>query len=154
MTASPNAAQLATAAQYSAPVASWAVKLGEYSDENEPFTGYAMIATLENGWAVTIGRYGAVLAEIAPAEQAFEPTVADDLEMETRRAIRQACKAHEGASLSGDQGEDAYGDLLSALRDFSERLPRLIAEVEALQTHHHAWNEQDYCNLCGADGRA
>jgi hypothetical protein len=57
-----NAAQRATIARdYSGTVLSWTRKTGEYSDEAR--VGYAMIAELSTGLKVTVGRYGAVLAE-------------------------------------------------------------------------------------------
>jgi hypothetical protein len=57
-----NAAQRSTIAEYSGAIVSVERKLGEYSDESQ-VTGYAAIVTLDSGWVVKVGRYGAVLAE-------------------------------------------------------------------------------------------
>lgn len=60
-----NAQQLATVNQdYAGEIVSVARKSGEYSDECT--FGYAATVTLSTGWRVTVGRYGAVLAETRP----------------------------------------------------------------------------------------
>jgi hypothetical protein len=74
MTAQPNAQQLAALADYTSPVAGWEIKTGEYENEAAQVGGgYAMIATLESGLRVTVGRYGAVLAEEAPEAAPADP---------------------------------------------------------------------------------
>lgn len=64
----PNAAQRDAVSAYSAEPVSWEVKRGEYDNEAAPMGGFAMVATLANGWRVTVGRYGGVLAEERGAE--------------------------------------------------------------------------------------
>jgi hypothetical protein len=33
-------------------------------------------------------------------------------------------------------------------------LEALIVELRVLQTHEHQWDSEDYCYICGSDGRA
>jgi hypothetical protein len=63
-----------------------------------------------------------------------------------RPLIRKATKSDEYASLAG---EDAI-----ALKAFNSALSRAMTEVTELIIHEHDWNDNDYCNVCGTDGRA
>lgn len=67
-----NAAQRKTASDYSGNVVSVSRKSGEYDNERDPVAdggGYAVVVRFSTGWVVTIGRYGAVLREVAPSKQ-------------------------------------------------------------------------------------
>lgn len=134
----PNEAQRETIRRdYSSPAVSWVVKPGEYSDEAAPDGGYAGIATLANGWVVTVGRYGAVLSERRPEQprrvrsedmpgpftapyrgpcygttHAGTPTSATD-----RRLLAMSCRS---GSVSGDTGR-AHGP------ELPEQLPAPLA---------------------------
>jgi hypothetical protein len=71
-----NQQQEATIAEYTGDVVSVSRKTGEYSDESQ-YTGYAAIVTMSSGWTVTVGRYGAVLAEeqLPKAPTAMQVTI-------------------------------------------------------------------------------
>jgi hypothetical protein len=71
-----NPQQEATIAEYTGDVVSVSRKTGEYSDESQ-YTGYAAIVTMSSGWTVTVGRYGAVLAEeqLPKAPTAMQVTI-------------------------------------------------------------------------------
>jgi hypothetical protein len=70
-----NPQQETTIAEYTGDVVSVSRKTGEYSDESR--NGYAAIVTMSSGWTVTVGRYGAVLAEeqLPKAPTAMQVTI-------------------------------------------------------------------------------
>lgn len=56
-----------------------------------------------------------------------------------------------------DLGGDDYDPVRQRQRELSHligRLKRTHAELESLRTHQHEWGSDDYCMICGADGRA
>ena len=53
----------------------------------------------------------------------------------------------ETASLAGENPNAVYNDALAEL----EYVRTCIVE---LRDHTHDWNDDDYCDICGADGRA
>ena len=69
-----------------------------------------------------------------------------DLYFEIKAAARKACKSDEYADLAGEPG--------TALRDLRDNLKAGLEHVEFLLGHTHQWNDNDYCSICGADGRA
>jgi hypothetical protein len=64
-----------------------------------------------------------------------------------------AMKAAEYADLGGYDA-NPYGDLAKQIDRTIGMLKRTRAEVQALRSHAHKWNSDDYCSVCGADGRA
>lgn len=68
------------------------------------------------------------------------------------RHYRESCNQMEGCDNAGEPSPFPYilGDIDHAIG----MLKRYRAEVQALATHAHEWNSDDYCNVCGADGRA
>jgi hypothetical protein len=69
-----------------------------------------------------------------------------ELYFEIRAAIRKATKSDEYADLASEPGY--------ALRDILYTLEAAKEDVRELLGHEHQWNENDYCSICGADGRA
>jgi hypothetical protein len=67
-------------------------------------------------------------------------------EVRLQPLLRETSRRAQEVYLSGD-GRDPYGALQDALY-------RAIRQVERLKTHEHQWNDDDRCDLCGADGRA
>ena len=49
----------------------------------------------------------------------------------------------------GNRSED-----IALLRACVRDAQRALAEARALRTHACDWNDKDFCNVCGADGRA
>ena len=52
------------------------------------------------------------------------------------------------------EGADLAGSPINAYKALREALQATLREVDALDGHIHQWNQDDYCDLCGADGRA
>ncbi len=76
---------------------------------------------------------------------------AEHLRARIQEAIQRACQATQfielGSITPKEYGEHPYDGLLRVLREAT-------AYVEELKTHEHQWNDEDLCDLCGADGRA
>lgn len=59
------------------------------------------------------------------------------------------------ADLGGDfSASDVYRDALKDLGAIIKQAKDLHAELNSLVNHAHEWNDDSYCNVCGADGRA
>ncbi len=69
-----------------------------------------------------------------------------------RRIPRQTARRAEAASLGGFDG-DPYEDAVVLIRTLNREIDRAMEEVSILYHHAHRWNENDYCDICGADGR-
>lgn len=69
-------------------------------------------------------------------------------------AIRRAKRSAENASLAGEPAAPVYDDLLEELATVRDSMAEYIQEVTELKDHRHEWNENEFCNICGADGRA
>lgn len=65
---------------------------------------------------------------------------------ELRPLIDRASKSDETADLHGETGV--------ALLALSDALQQALDVVKIRQNHDHQWNDNDYCRVCGADGRA
>lgn len=64
------------------------------------------------------------------------------------KLIADALRSAEYRDLAGvDDGPDPLAELEKELTDAVER-------VRELRTHAHKWNADDYCSICGRDGRA
>jgi hypothetical protein len=74
------------------------------------------------------------------------------VELLTERHEREICRSAEYADNAGE--EPPYRE---ALKDIDAAIGALKAarrEMQALAGHRHRWNSDDYCTICGADGRA
>jgi hypothetical protein len=71
--------------------------------------------------------------------------LSERLQDETMRSAEYAHLAGEG---------DPYGDTLRDIDATIGYLKHFRREMQALAGHEHRWNEDDYCSICGADGRA
>ena len=66
---------------------------------------------------------------------------------------RKLARAEEYMHLAGivpedyDATERPYDEAIRILKHTLER-------IEMLKNHTHQWNDDDYCDICGADGRA
>lgn len=66
----------------------------------------------------------------------------------------EAAGRQERYELSGADGDSPYAETMAALEELERVVPRLKAELQALMSHAHTWNDNEYCRVCGADGRA
>lgn len=56
--------------------------------------------------------------------------------------------------LSGFPGEQTpYGEAISLLMALRCELEPIIQTLEELKKHTHKWDANDYCSICGTDGR-
>lgn len=62
-------------------------------------------------------------------------------------AIGQLNRDYEIANMYGEKVEETYAMLADALEAYAR-------EVRGYENHAHQWNDDDYCSVCGADGRA
>ena len=73
---------------------------------------------------------------------------------------REAAKSNQYYELSGIGPDEAEGILPpydEAIRDLERvraQCGKALAAIRKLKGHKHDWNEDDYCSICGADGRA
>ncbi len=78
--------------------------------------------------------------------------------MSTPTAVRTAHSAIQGAiSYLNRHYEtaDLSGELpLYTYQQFADLLRECAADCERIAGHSHKWNDDDYCDICGADGRA
>ncbi len=82
-------------------------------------------------------------------------TIGDQLEREVRARLVQANTWTAAAELAGEfANENYYYTIQDELREIVERVNQLSKLVAAHNAHAHQWNDNDYCDVCGADGRA
>jgi len=65
-------------------------------------------------------------------------------------AITAANRDVEYAHLAGVEGEAGPSPYL----ELKKMLGQGIRDVRHVERHTHKWGENDYCQICGADGRA
>lgn len=77
-------------------------------------------------------------------------------------AVRRLCeRLHDNATrtshyweLGGAEGPSPYADAMKQIDATIGQLKRVRADLQKLDGHIHHWNEDDYCDICGMDGRA
>jgi hypothetical protein len=74
--------------------------------------------------------------------------ITSDLYFEIKAAIRKATQNDQYAQEIGES------QLATALPDLKADLLLAIQMIDEIVDHAHQWNDNDYCNICGADGRA
>lgn len=84
---------------------------------------------------------------IEPGAELLESVkrLADRLEDETTREA-------QGCDLAGE--EPPYPRVLGDIDAAIGYLKEYREQIQRLAGHSHKWNEDDYCSICGADGRA
>ena len=65
--------------------------------------------------------------------------------------LDEAVRSQEYYDLAGIGPEDGC---YPPLYDLKKALQRALSEVRQMERHEHVWNESDYCDICGNDGRA
>lgn len=78
------------------------------------------------------------------------PNVRVEIAALPQRAARNA----EYSDLAGEDSAADYAEAQRALGALIAEAKHAHAALTALRHHRHDWNEDDYCNVCGADGRA
>jgi len=68
--------------------------------------------------------------------------------------INRVCRSAEHAELAGECGAAVYDAAIVDAEAEIMYLKQYIADLKELRTHEHQWDSNDYCTLCGADGRA
>lgn len=49
---------------------------------------------------------------------------------------------------------NSYRDMQGKIGKAIKELREVARELKSLNGHCHKWNDNDYCSICGADGRA
>lgn len=65
----------------------------------------------------------------------------------------EVSRQKEYADLAGDD-HDPCRERQREISQLIGQLKRMHAELESLRRHRHEWGSDDYCCICGADGRA
>lgn len=77
------------------------------------------------------------------------------IEWLTSVAMDRSHRANYMYELAGPFDFDSpYQHTLKMIDAAIGRLKLLRAEMQRVASHHHDWNGDDYCSICGADGRA
>lgn len=92
----------------------------------------------------SIHKQAIVIEPGAPLHRSIEQ-LASRLEQESKRSA-------EYANLAGEEGP--YRWTLAQIDASIGFLKQFRLDIQRLQKHEHRWNEDDYCDVCGADGRA
>lgn len=74
--------------------------------------------------------------------------LASELTFDARRYVRQL----QRAELYSDEPRTDIGPLLGAIRAELDAIER--GYVRATSPHQHDWSDDDYCSICGLDGRS
>jgi hypothetical protein len=84
----------------------------------------------------------------------IEPLVSlhESIDLLTGRMESQVCRSAQYADNAGEG--DPYGDALNDIDRAIGQLKRFRSEIQHLAKHTHRWDGNDYCSICGADGRA
>jgi len=79
------------------------------------------------------------------------------LTVNASRLAGEAARSREYYDLGGlgpGDGPEPYTRTLRQIGEAIRRLRFVAREIKALRTHAHEWSADDYCVICGADGRA
>lgn len=108
----------------------------------------------------TVTAYPTAPPEVKPARQ---PTAHDALRaiIDSAPALPlEAARRQEIMELQGlgagdaDDGLDDYGYAQCLIEVAIAELRGAAREIKRLRAHAHDWGADDYCRICGADGRA
>lgn len=88
------------------------------------------------------------------AEWYRQQTIADLVHGEYTRKVRRANRQAQYDYLGGEDARRSYRDLRKDLVNAQAMIEQALADLDAIENHVHAWNADDYCDVCGADGRA
>lgn len=77
-----------------------------------------------------------------------ERRLSDYVRFDLHRVTREA----EYMSLAGLSPEDCDG--ADPYADAERELEQALTDLRAMRSHRHAWDENGFCGVCGADGNA
>jgi hypothetical protein len=69
----------------------------------------------------------------------------------------EAARRQETYDLQGlgpGDGPSPYDEAENLIEDAIAKLRTAAEEINTLRRHRHEWGDNDYCQVCGADGRA
>jgi hypothetical protein len=70
------------------------------------------------------------------------------------RMESQTCRSQQYYELGDPGGISPYRQSLNEIDASIGLLKRYRREIQQLAGHTHRWDDDDYCSICGADGRA
>ena len=70
------------------------------------------------------------------------------------RNVARVVRSQESFDLGDCEGISPYQDALNQIDASIGLLKRARREMQELAQHPHQWGGDDYCTICGADGRA
>lgn len=79
---------------------------------------------------------------------------ANEIYHDAQRFISETARSVEYADLAGEPAKPVYKASKAEIGKAIAILKRAHAELCELEGHAHRWNSDDYCSICGADGRA
>lgn len=82
-----------------------------------------------------------------------ELSLLEDVERHVAVDLQKACRTAQYEESAGEN-VTAYRDLMGRIDRSIGVLKRFRREVQAVAKHAHQWDNDDYCSICGADGRA
>jgi hypothetical protein len=89
--------------------------------------------------------------------QSGERTLEEFISAAIPAAFYRACHVNEQCELAGFWRGEITGSSADLLRQIDASigmLKQFRQTVQGLDAHTHQWGEDDYCVICGADGRA
>lgn len=107
-------------------------------------------------WPARLGRHNCNSRRLYVHQNAVivEPgaDLSESVRRLTERLYRETCRSAEFADCAGE--DTPYPAVLADIDAAIGHLKRFRAEVHGLSRHTHDWTSDDYCAVCGADGRA
>lgn len=107
-------------------------------------------------WPTRLGRHGCNYRSRSIHREAIiiDPgsKLSESIDRITGRVESEVKSSAQYQDLAGDG--DVYGDTLRDVDYSIGMLKRFRREIQRLASHVHTWNDDDYCSVCGADGRA
>lgn len=82
------------------------------------------------------------------------PTRTDPAILEEAERYRYVLDDLVRKAMKSDQWADLAGEPALSLLALRVALKDAVKHAESLRTHRHEWDNNDYCMICGADGRA
>ena len=80
--------------------------------------------------------------------------MADEMLAGLPREIAKEQEYYDLAGLGCEEAEAPYDTVLRRIKEVGRLLDETRVKLVALRRHTHAWQDNDYCSICGADGRA
>jgi hypothetical protein len=78
----------------------------------------------------------------------------ESVERLASRMRSETCRSAQYWDLAGGEGPHPYKQALNQIDYVIGQLKRARQEMQDLAGHKHRWDADDYCAVCGADGRA